>query len=74
MTAHYDDGKILTSSKANIEKLIAAADLWKELQNQCLRRGFYGDVALMINIQDGTIQKVQSQVFKTFTVRSQPHE
>jgi len=66
-----DDAQVLLTTAANRERLAEAQHHWNEITETALRRGFYGMVAIVLTIADGTIQKVESNVFRK---RWQPDE
>jgi hypothetical protein len=49
---------ISNPTPANQQKITQARTVLTELLEQALRRGFFGQVAVELKIQDGTIQNV----------------
>ena len=46
----------------NQAKLDLLKMIWADLLTQALRRGFYGNVAIELAVQDGTIQHIRQRV------------
>lgn len=52
----------LRESEANCRMLQSVERVLKALLDRALDRGFYGDVGISLNIEDGTIQDVRENI------------
>jgi len=55
-------GASVRTSRVNAAKVEQARDALNELFGLAMRRGFYGSVALEVNVQDGTIQNLRKRL------------
>jgi hypothetical protein len=58
-----DNGTTSGSTTAgNRDKLAQLKNGWADLLTQAMQRGFYGNVAIELAVQDGTIQQIRQRV------------
>lgn len=55
----------LSETPVNKGQAAKAQAVWLELLAAATRRGFFGNIAVEVNVQDGTIQRIHSKVEKT---------
>jgi hypothetical protein len=52
----------LSCAEANRQKLVKLREVVDTLLEKGLRRGFFGVIAVEVNIQDGTIQHIEERI------------
>lgn len=56
----------LRGTPANTRRAAAVRALLQDLMRRCLSKGFYGQLTLQVQIQDGTIQSFEEEVQRTY--------